>query len=870
MSYNHKEIEEKWQRFWEENQIYKFDWNNLEKAYIIDTPPPYPTGEIHLGHVLNWVYIDIVARYKRMRGFNVLFPQGWDCHGLPTEVKVEEKYNIRKRDIPREKFRELCVKLTRENINRMRAQLKRLGFSIDWSFEYITMEPYYIKLSQLAFIKMYKQGLIYRGEHPVFYCPRCETVIAQAEVEYDERETYLNYIKFLKEDGDYVIIATTRPELLAACVAVAVHPRDERYKDLIGKNLIVPIYNRKVKVIADEDVDPNFGTGVVMICTFGDKQDVLWVKRHNLNIINILNTDGTLNEIAGKYKGLYVEDARKKIIEDLEKEGYLIKKERIKQRYGKCWRCKTPVEIIVTKQYFVNVRKLKDKILEAADKMKWYPEHMKIRLKNWVESMIWDWVISRQRIFATPIPIWYCKKCGETIIAEEDELPVFPEKQSPKNPCPKCGSKEFIPETDVMDTWMDSSITPLFLAGWPNLNEKIFPVDLRPQGHDIIRTWIYYTIVKSVALVNKEPFKEILINGMVLGEDGRKMSKSLGNYVEVEPLLEKYGADAVRQWAALATIGEDYPFSLKDVIFGYRFLVKLYNAFNFASKFIPYYDFNGKLNVEDLWILYKLNKLIIDVTNDLENYNFSSALQRIHNFAWHDFCDFYLEEIKHRLYNPDKYGYESMNAARFTLTKIVYNLLKLLSPFIPHFTEEFYQKIFSKGESIHKTKWPEPERKYLNEEYLKRGELLNRIISMLRKYKTSRKISLAEELKRVIIITDNNLEDIVDTIKGTIRIKELIVTKENKLREVVDEIKLNIANIGKRYKKDTKKILEYISKNKERIYEMYKMGEIVIEIDGKNYKLEKDDIKEIKRRFYLDDKEVEVIEEKDFIIIVEK
>ena len=399
-------IEKQIQKKWEESKIYKFDEDSKKPPYIIDTPPPYPTGRLHLGHALNWTYMDIIARYKRMKGFNVLFPQGWDCHGLPTEVKVEEIHGITKSDVDRHKFRELCIELTKENIEKMRNQIKSLGISIDWDKEYITMTPEYIKKSQTAFVRMYEDGLIYRGKFPVNWCPRCQTAIAFAEVEYKERESKLNYIKFPAADGDgHLLIATTRPELMAACVAILVHPEDERYKDLIGKEFIVPLFGHKVKLLADEDVEKEFGTGAVMVCTFGDKTDVLWVNRHKLEIKKAIDEKGELTEIAGKYKGLKTEEARKIIIEDLKKEGYLVKQEPIKQNVGVCWRCKTPIEIIVTEQWFVNVKKLIPKIREVADEIKWIPEHMKIRLLNWIEDMDWDWVISRQRIFATPIPV---------------------------------------------------------------------------------------------------------------------------------------------------------------------------------------------------------------------------------------------------------------------------------------------------------------------------------------------------------------------------------------------------------------------------------------------------------------------------------
>ena len=408
--YDHKK-ETLWQDKWQKENTYKFIGDGTRPNYIIDTPPPYPTGATHMGHVLNWTYIDIIARFKRMQGYDVLFPQGWDCHGLPTEVKVEETHGIRKGDVPRAKFREMCVDLTRTNIKQMKSQMQSLGFSQDWSREFVTMTPEYMKRTQLSFLKMYDQGLIYRGIHPVNWCPRCETAIAFAEVEYHENETYLNYLEFPVEESEKgLLIATTRPELLSACVAVVVHPEDERYKELAGKKVEVPLFGRNVEIITDEEVDPEFGTGAVMICTFGDKTDVLWVNKYNLDIIEALDEKGVMKDVSCKYAGLNTSECKKQIIEDLKNEGFLQKQEKVEQNVGLCWRCKTPIEILVKNQWFVAVKDLIPDIKEATDEMRWTPEHMETRLLNWTGSMDWDWCISRQRIFATPVPVWYCSK----------------------------------------------------------------------------------------------------------------------------------------------------------------------------------------------------------------------------------------------------------------------------------------------------------------------------------------------------------------------------------------------------------------------------------------------------------------------------
>jgi valyl-tRNA synthetase len=432
--YNFAEIERKWQRKWEEMGIYHYDWNDKARVpYSIDTPPPYPSGELHMGNVLNWTYFDMVARYKRMQGFNVLFPQGWDCHGLGIEIQVEKTHNIRKRDLPPDKFRKMCMDLVEKYIAIMKDGILKLGCSIDWTTEYRTMNPNYWRRTQLSFILLYKKGFMYQGTHPVNWCPHDETAIADAEVDYVEREGTLHYIRFQFEDAlDYALIATSRPEFIPACVAVEVNPNDDRYSKYIGKTIIVPIVNRAVKVIADDCVDPSFGTGVVMICTYGDKEDVKTVIKHKLPVIMLLTENGRINQNGGKYAGLTISQTRAAIVEDLIEKGLLEKTEKIKQEIGVCDRCKAHVEILQRKQWFMNTRKLTDAVEKTANEIVWYPDYMKNRLIDWAKSLDWDWVISRQRLFATPIPVWYCKKCGELILAQEDWVPTDPKLENPR------------------------------------------------------------------------------------------------------------------------------------------------------------------------------------------------------------------------------------------------------------------------------------------------------------------------------------------------------------------------------------------------------------------------------------------------------
>jgi valyl-tRNA synthetase len=873
--YDHKkEIE--WQDKWQENDLYKFIGDESRPNYIIDTPPPYPTGSIHMGHVLNWLYMDLIARYKRMRGFNVLFPQGWDCHGLPTEVKVEETHNIKKSDVSREDFRKMCIDLTQDNIKMMKVQMQSLGFSQDWSREFITMTDEYKMKTQLSFLKMHQQGLIYQAIHPVNWCPRCETAIAFAEVEYHENETYLNYLEFPEVDGTgKVPIATTRPELLSACVAVTVHPQDERYQSLTGKFVQIPLYGRKVKVITDEDVDPQFGTGAVMICTFGDKTDVSWVNRYELDVIEAIDEKGVMKDVAGEYAGCTISECKENIIADLKDKGELQKQEKVDQNVGLCWRCKTPIEILVKKQWFVAVNQLTDMIEKTANDMDWIPEHMKTRLINWTGSMEWDWCISRQRIFATPTPVWYCQDCGKVVLPEPEDLPVDPTVDAPEFKC-ECGCDDFNGETDVLDTWMDSSITPMVIAGWPDEDYKeLYPASLRQQGHDIIRTWAFYTILRCKALTGREPFGEVVVNGMVFGDDGHKMSKSRGNVIAPEEVIDKYGADALRLWAANSVPGSDVPFAWKDVKHSYKFLRKFWNAFRFISIHIADYQQDmldkEQLNPLDKWILSKLNQLVKNVTEDLDNYNFSRAKSSISSFIWNDFCDEYIETVKYRLYGSEYSA--SQSAAKFTLKTVISTSLKLLAPLTPHFTEEIYQYLNS-DHSIHEANWPEVDEDLIDLTALSVGMLGVRVIGDIRRFKSSSGMPLNVQLKGTVIYTEddetlNHLNEVVDDIKGTMRIEELEIKRgQPQIEEKVVEIIPQMNKIGPDFRKDAPKIIKYLQTTDPQSIadEMDNKGVIFID----NLKLQSEYIKTRKEIISSTGEKVDIIYSDELVLVITK
>lgn len=778
-------IEKKWQKKWEELGIYHFDWKDEKRpTFSIDTPPPYPSGEFHMGNVLNWTYFDMVARYKRMRGYNVYFPQGWDCHGLGIEVQAERENSIRKREIPPDKFRKLCEKLVEKYIAIMKEGVIRLGCSVDWTTEYRTMDPDYWRRTQLSFVILHKKGFMYQGTHPVNWCPGCETAIADAEVDYGEREGTLHYIKFpLDNSPEHLLIATTRPEFIPACVAVAINPADDRFKKFIGRKIAVPIVNRTVNVISDEGVDPAFGTGVVMICTYGDKEDVKTVIKHKLPVITLLTENGKINENGGKYAGLTISEAKKGIVKDLEAAGLLAKTEKIKQQIGVCDRCDTPIEILERKQWFMKTRILTDELEKKANEVVWYPDYMKTRLIDWARSLDWDWVISRQRVFGTPIPVWYCKSCHATILAEEQWVPIDPKLEKPRiEKCPKCGGGDFIPERDVFDTWMDSSISCAVHAGWPDREDwrRLFPADLHPSGIDIIRTWAYYLMVRHLALFNEKPYKSCLINGMVLGSDGRKMSKSLRNYVAAPEVLDKVGTDAARQWAANGgATGSDIPFRWPDVEYGRRFLTKLWNASRFVGSQLEDYVACEEVWLEllDKWILSKTERLTQHVTEAFDKCQFNVVSEEIRNFTWHVFCDQYLEAIKDRLYNPNVYGENKRKASQFTLYRVLYRIIRLLAPIMPHVTEEIYQTMYVEevGEkSLQLAQWPVADAKRIDDASEKNGDLVMAVITEIRREKAELRKSLNAKIKRVKLyagssrfagVISENKEDIIGTCK---------------------------------------------------------------------------------------------------------
>ncbi len=773
-------IEKKWTEYWATHKTYAFDEAGLKNGtlqtghakpiYSIDTPPPFTSGTLHMGHVLSYSYFDFVARYKRMNGFNVFYPQGWDTQGFPTEVKVEKEFGR----LPREEFRKKCMEFSREQLGKMKQQMNEMGFSPDWNYEYITMEPEYHRKVQHSLIEMFKKGVVYRAEYPVFWCPKCASAIAKAELEDQEKQGILYSIK-IKIDEKEQTIATTRPEYIPACVAIMYHPEDTRYNSLKATKAITAL-GKEVPLLADKDVDKEFGTGLVQVCSFGDKQDVVWINRHKLPTIHVVDQYGKMKN-TGIVDGLKVVEARKKIIEHLKAEGKIASEKPSAQVAKVHDRCKTLVELIASKQWFADIRKTGALIKKFADDIEWVPSFGKSYLVDWVENAEWDWVISRQRVFGTPLPFYYCNACNKTEAATT--LPFYAEKET-KKPCECGGTLE--PELSTCDCWVDSSITPLIISGWPDNKERfeaMYPVSLRPQGVEIVRTWAFYTVFRSGFLTGKAPFKTILLNGNVLGTDGKKMSKSIGNVISPSDLIKQYPVDAIRQWAAMAgALAKDRPFSFEDIKYAKSFINKLWNAAKFVQTTTPQkIPLQKDMHVVDRWMVGRMNEVIKTCTESMEKFEFNTAISSIHMFFWQEFCDDYLEFIKHRIYGTDE---KEKKSAQGTVWYVIESVLLLLAPFMPFVTEEMYQDMLQSKTSIHRAHWPKP-----HEIELKGTEsiqAMRTLVAKIRQYKAQNKLAQNAPVAELNVVMPEPIsQELANEIQKISKIEKMTIKKGEEL-----------------------------------------------------------------------------------------
>lgn len=763
-----KQAEEKWSKVWEDLNTYRFSEESQAPTYVIDTPPPTVSGSLHVGHVFSYTQTDVVARFQRMRGRNVFYPMGWDDNGLPTERRVQNYFHVRgeqgaeafdvsklepaddaarklpPRKLPRGAFIDLCVRLTAEDEKAFKALWQRLGLSVDWSQEYSTISEHSRRIAQLSFIDLFEKKHVYTLEAPTMWDVDFKTAVAQAEVEDRPMKGAFHKIRFAVEGGGEFTIATTRPELLPACVAVAAHPDDERYRALIGRNAITPLFRAPVPVFASPLVDPSKGTGILMVCTFGDATDVQWWREEKLPLRQTIGRDGRMapvefgtdgfpskdaaaaNSIYATIVSKSLSESRRLIVEALrdphgsaDRNGaapLVAEPEPLEHAVKFFEKGDRPLEFVSSRQWFVRLMNQRDKLIEMGDSIEWHPDFMRLRFKNWTENLQIDWCVSRQRYFGVPIPVWYkVSASGETdfaspMVPETSRLPIDPTVDAPAGftQAQRDQPNGFAADPDVFDTWFTSSLSPQIASGWtlnPERHKKLFPMDVRPQSHEIIRTWAFYTIAKAWLHEGTVPWRRVAISGWVLDPDRKKMSKSKGNVVTPMHLLDQYGSDAVRYWSLAARLGVDTAFDEKVLKVGRRLVVKVYNATRYVlGQEAPEGPLTHPL---DLGFLHQLHKVVETATASLHAMDYASALDGIERFFWDSFTDSYLELAKARARSEsDPSGRASAVA---TLRKGLNILLRLLAPYLPYVTEEAWSWDFAGDSkaSVHRASWPD-------------------------------------------------------------------------------------------------------------------------------------------------------------------
>jgi len=794
-NYDHLSVEQKWREHWEKTKPYA--WNKdatRENSFVIDTPPPYASGTLHMGHVFGFIQADSVARYQRMKGKNVFYPIGFDDNGLPTERVVEKKIGKRASSMPRHEFRKLCNKVVDEIEAGFTESFKLTSLSLDWDQFYRTIDDRSTTISQMSFLDLYEKGFVYRTLQPTIWDPIDKTALAQADLEDKEKPGTMYELKFRTEKKEEIVIASTRPELLPACVAIFYNKDDARYKHLRNQFAIVPITGTKVPILPDEHAQIDKGTGLVMCCTFGDIADIDWWRKHKLPTRVILDQFGKIclkdklkdqafqfeethlfDELIEKIEQKKVFEARAITAEFLKNQGVILSETQVVRMVKCAERSKAPMEILVTPQWAIKVLDKKQELIAKAKECKWHPEHMLHRMLNWINGISWDWCISRQRYFGIPFPIWYSKRKGEegkVLVALKDQLPVDPTVDLP------IGYKrdEVIAEADVMDTWATSSVTPQINSKAINdkffidadRHKKLFPADLRPQGHEIIRTWAFYTLAKSLMHADTIPWKNVMVNGWVLTKDKSKMSKSKGNVVSPVKLMKEKGTDVVRYWASCYGPGTDIIFS--DDVFknGRRLVNKLWNASKFVSTHTSALGVTKpsilKVNCDtDRWIISKLHDLVKAVSKSFDKFEYFAARSKTQTFFWKDFCDNYLELIKARIYDPENKNPTGQASAVHTCAFVLDVLLKLFAPFMPHITEEINNIVFERSTSIHaQGTWPRFEEIPYEKKSLVAGGFVEQILSVVRKFKTEEKISMKAEVELANIIPENNSITLTD------------------------------------------------------------------------------------------------------------
>lgn len=754
-----KEFEKPIYSEWKAKNTYGFVYDSEKPIYSIDTPPPYVNTPIHIGHAATYVLMDMFARFRRMIGYNVLFPLGLDRNGLPIEMAAEKRFNVKFNEVSREEFLEMCKTVLEEASTESVDSFLRFGIGFNsWKQGekigdmYLTDSDDYRALTQDTFIELYEKGLIYEDERINNYCPGCQTTLADAEIEYTELPTKFNDVIFkVKETGEKIVIGTTRPELICTCGMVIFNPADKRYKHLEGKTAITPIFEKEVPIISHPMADPEKGTGLVMMCSAGDTSDIRFFREMSLTPIIAIGIDGTMNEHAGFLKGLKVSEARERMIEELKRRGLLVKQRSMMHRTPICERSKDQIEFIAMKEFYLKQVEFKEKMLLLADMINFYDPASKQIYINWVKSISIDWPISRRRYYATEVPVWWCKSCGSMILPPKGKYYKPWKEKAPVDKCKKCGSKEFVGDERVFDTWFDSAISPLYILKWSRQKEffeKNSRCSLRPQGKEIVRTWLYYTLLKCYLLTGEAIFKDVWINYHIIDEHGKKMSKSLGNVINPHDVLEQYGAEPFRLWTVTegSLEKQDLRCSFERIGGASKTLTKLWNIARFISMF-PEPKKNIRFQATDKWIIQELNALIKNARTRYEKYDFHTPVTKIKHFIWETFSSNYVELVKGRAYNDKKiFREEEQNAAVFTLYYCLNTIIKMLAPVIPMFCYYVYKTI--NGEDVHFVEFPKVEMEFKVEFSTEELVELN---SRIWKAKKENGLSLKAEVKRLRI-----------------------------------------------------------------------------------------------------------------------
>ena len=783
-TYNPADIEERLYQKWLDSKYFHAEVNKNKKPFTIVMPPPNITGQLHMGHALDNTMQDILIRYKRMQGFEALWQPGTDHAAIATEVKVIDKLKsegIDKHDLGRDKFLEKAWEWKEDYGSRIVKQLHKLGSSADWDRERFTMDEGCSKAVEEVFISLYEKGYIYKGSRIINWCPVCKTSLSDAEVEHEEQDGHFWHIKYpIIGTDDYLEIATTRPETMLGDTAIAVHPDDDRYKDIVGKKCLLPLTDREIPIVADSYVDREFGTGAVKITPAHDPNDFEVGKRHNLPEINIMNDDATINEqYGGKYAGMDRYEARKAMVKDLEEQGYLVKVEPHSHNVGTHDRCHTTVEPLIKQQWFVKMDELAKPAIEAVKNgdLKFVPERFDKIYLHWLEN-IRDWCISRQIWWGHRIPAYYCDECGEVVVSRG-----MPDK------CPKCGCTHFTQDEDTLDTWFSSALWPFSTLGWPEKNEDLdyfYPTDVLVTGYDIIFFWVIRMVFSGYAHTGKSPFHTVFIHGLVRDSQGRKMSKSLGNGIDPLEIIDQYGADALRMTLVTGNApGNDMRFYNERVEASRNFANKVWNAsrfilMNMEGKEIQKPD-QESLMPADCWIMSKCNKLIHDVTENMDKFELGIALQKVYDFIWDEFCDWYIEFVKQRMYDA-KENPKSAGAALWVLREVLKNALKLLHPFMPFVTEEIYSKLIPEEESLMMSKWPEYREDWDFPQAENIVEHLKRLATGVRNVRAEMNVPAGRKIKIYVVSEDQKLREGFELLKDAVlrlaNASEFIVQKD--------------------------------------------------------------------------------------------